>query len=183
MLRGLRCFENFPSDHSGSSFGPNWALMLLLKATKEWEKGVPAKRAFFTCWMHQYTLAFFFPILFFSKVLIIKNPNPLREVNNKYSHCAHLFFLSQLHSEPLESTFFVKIQLQTKMPFKRTCNGCIVKSKVKKNVCMCALALHFLMGCTSKLQHCYLIFIFLKNNLNGAETMHTLFWKWNIKLC
>lgn len=153
------------------------------KGYKRVRKGSSSQKGIFHMLNASVYLSHFFPILFFSKVLIIKNPNPLREVNNKYSHCAHLFFLSQLHSEPLESTFFVKIQLQTKMPFKRTCSGCIVKSKVKKNVCMCALALHFLMGCTSKLQHCYLIFIFLKNNLNGAETMHTLFWKWNIKLC
>lgn len=42
-----------------------------------------------------------------------------------------------LQSELLESTFFIRIQLQTKVPFKRICNGCIAKSKVKRYLPMC----------------------------------------------
>lgn len=39
-------------------------------------------------------------------------------------------------SELLESTFFIRIQLQTKVPFKTICNGCIAKSKVKRHLPM-----------------------------------------------
>lgn len=99
-------------------------------------KGSSSQKGIFHMLNASVYLSLFFPILFFSKVLIIKNPNPLREVNNKYSHCAHLFFLSQLHSEPLESTFFVKIQLQRCLS-KELAMDALSKVKLKKCLHVC----------------------------------------------
>ena len=47
-------------------------------------------------------------------------------------HASFFFSSYPLQSELLESTFLVRIQLQTKVPLKRICNECIAKSKVKK---------------------------------------------------